>query len=303
MPSRKISRVGDVFNPYGLFNGIFLPEPLVGYRVISSSAKLLYARLTRYAGKDGKCYPSQPSLANELGVSERHVRNLLDELISDQLLKRFRRGFHKSNEYKFLRHPILEACLRGDDWKNLSSKERNRPSGSKRNRPSDPKRNPPSFEDKHDEDSHLEERQGNNPMSRIRSFGTDSKIDTRRKKGNPVQETLSSTGAGVQQTSEDRRRNPLDKIRSTLFREFGSLLGYPDAKIAEIILNSGMGAPPEHICKLISLYAERFRKGEKPAPRSYGFFRTHISRYFEGHPPKKDPFKSNQDREDDLTFV
>ena len=39
-------------------------------------AKLTYARLTRYAGQDGKCYPAVETLATEIALSARQAKAL-----------------------------------------------------------------------------------------------------------------------------------------------------------------------------------------------------------------------------------
>ena len=44
-------QVGQPFNPFKLFNGIYIPEALVRAKGISAGAKLAYGRLTRYAGR------------------------------------------------------------------------------------------------------------------------------------------------------------------------------------------------------------------------------------------------------------
>ena len=41
------------FNPYGIFYGALIPDVLLRYKKIPPSAKLLYAKLVQYAGKDG----------------------------------------------------------------------------------------------------------------------------------------------------------------------------------------------------------------------------------------------------------
>jgi hypothetical protein len=51
-------QVGQPFNPFRLFTGIFIPEALVRYKDLSAGAKLAYGRLARYAGHDGRCYPA-----------------------------------------------------------------------------------------------------------------------------------------------------------------------------------------------------------------------------------------------------
>ena len=79
--------VGQPFNPFGLFTGIFVPDALVRSTAISAGAKLAYGRLARYAGQDGKCYPAVHTLASEIGVSERQTQNYLTELEAQKLIR------------------------------------------------------------------------------------------------------------------------------------------------------------------------------------------------------------------------
>ena len=65
--------MGELFNPYKLFHGIFIPEALVRFRGVSPGAKLAYGRLVRYGGEDGECYPGVETLGREIGVKKRHV--------------------------------------------------------------------------------------------------------------------------------------------------------------------------------------------------------------------------------------
>jgi hypothetical protein len=83
--------VGQPFNPFGLFNGIFIPEALVRARGISLGAKITYGRLARYAGEDGNCYPSVPTLAFEIGTCERQTQRYLAELEKKQFIRRLPR--------------------------------------------------------------------------------------------------------------------------------------------------------------------------------------------------------------------
>src|SRR5687767_13607814 len=79
---------GDVFNPYGLFKGVFLPFAVLQHPKLQPNAKVLYAVLSWYAGKDGRCYPSQGTLARDLGLeSDKQVRNLLNALINEGFVK------------------------------------------------------------------------------------------------------------------------------------------------------------------------------------------------------------------------
>ena len=70
-------QVGQPFNPFKLFNGIYIPEALVRAKGISPGAKLTYGRLTRYAGQDGNCHPSVPTLASEIATSVRQTQKYL----------------------------------------------------------------------------------------------------------------------------------------------------------------------------------------------------------------------------------
>jgi hypothetical protein len=62
--------------------GLFVQVPLVVLhdRSVSHAAKLAYARLLLYAGRDGLCNPAQETLAAEVCLRPRQVRTVLSEL-------------------------------------------------------------------------------------------------------------------------------------------------------------------------------------------------------------------------------
>jgi Helix-turn-helix domain len=98
-------RVGEPFNPFGLFNGIFIPEALMRAKSISPGAKLTYERLARYAGHDGNCYPSLRTLASEIGAGVRQVQRYAAELEKARFVRRIARVSEaglSSNLYEFL---------------------------------------------------------------------------------------------------------------------------------------------------------------------------------------------------------
>jgi GntR family transcriptional regulator len=109
--NRKLPNIGEPFNPYGMFNGIWVPDSLLRCPHISASAKLLYGRLTRYAGSDGHCFPSVETLAVELGMTARQVQRLLGQLCDANFLRRnyhfWPNGSQTSNAYVFLYHASL----------------------------------------------------------------------------------------------------------------------------------------------------------------------------------------------------
>jgi len=108
--ARVCLEVGQPFNPFRLFNGIFIPDALVREKGISPGAKITYGRLTRYAGEDGECYPAVPTLACEIGIGERQTQRYLTELEKQQLIRRLARFLESgqtSNGFVFLWHPIF----------------------------------------------------------------------------------------------------------------------------------------------------------------------------------------------------
>lgn len=108
---RTLPHVGEVFNPNGMFNGIWIPESLLRCSGISPSAKLLYGRLARFAGQDGRCFPAIETLAAELGMTDRQVQRLIAQLCGAGFLRKdvqYRpNGSQTANAYVFLYHVAL----------------------------------------------------------------------------------------------------------------------------------------------------------------------------------------------------
>lgn len=122
-----------------MFLGSMIPNWLQCRREVSQGAKLAYARLAQYAGEDGECFPKQRTLAAELGVSERTVREYLHELVEFALIESEQRGLKQSNLYFFLDHPWIhegrpEAPPRssGQQRQETSAPERRNSSGQER---------------------------------------------------------------------------------------------------------------------------------------------------------------------------
>ena len=101
--------LGQPFNPYRLFYGIFLPEALLGYPKVSPGAKLCYGRLSRYSGKAGECWPAVSVLAKELGVSTRQAKRYCRELEKAQFIRRDPRP-GRTNHWVFLWHRVFAFC-------------------------------------------------------------------------------------------------------------------------------------------------------------------------------------------------
>lgn len=119
-------KVGEPFNPFGMFIGSFIPDSLMQYKGISPTAKLCWSRLGRYAGRDGKCYPSQDTLAEKLGITNMQVNRVLNQLENDGFIRRIppkgkEKLQHKTTRYELLWHKCLEMDVIPDTNVNVSS--------------------------------------------------------------------------------------------------------------------------------------------------------------------------------------
>src|SRR4051812_38961831 len=107
---------GEAFNPYRGECG-FSPSDVVSSvgpvtvlktrRKFSDGHKRLYARVVRYWGRKGPCFPSYERLAQDLGRSQRAVKLWMEDLEAFGLIGKRRRGRGEggngqSNEYTFL---------------------------------------------------------------------------------------------------------------------------------------------------------------------------------------------------------
>ena len=109
METQDARSPGQPFIPHKVFpTGVFLPDVLLANPKLSLGAKLLWARLARYAGTDGACFPALGTLAADLGCSERQIQRYVAELVRARYLAGRQRGFNRSNFYQFLWHPALE---------------------------------------------------------------------------------------------------------------------------------------------------------------------------------------------------
>jgi len=108
-------KVGQKFNPYRMFVGSFLPNAILKLplNIMSSTEKLVWARLSQYAGESGVCFPKQETLAKELGMTINPIQKALRNLEEGGFIKRIHptginRLLHKNNNYVFLWHPCLD---------------------------------------------------------------------------------------------------------------------------------------------------------------------------------------------------
>lgn len=77
-----------------------IPNEILNSNQLSVPERYLYCVLLRYCGNKDYCYPSQNTLGNALGYSERHIRGLLRVLEVAGFISRSRRGFNRPNTYR-----------------------------------------------------------------------------------------------------------------------------------------------------------------------------------------------------------
>src|ERR1039458_10040016 len=95
-------------NPHRKFVCSLLSNWLLCRKEVSHGAKLTYARLCQFAGQNGDCFPSQQTIAREIGAAARSVRDYLSELEAYGLIERERRGLRRTSVYHFLHHHWID---------------------------------------------------------------------------------------------------------------------------------------------------------------------------------------------------
>jgi hypothetical protein len=129
--------IGDIFNPNRIFDGVKIPYAISRNNNLSPSAKLCYGQLCRYTDDSGVCNPSQSVLAEDLGISERQIRNIIKELEDNKFIvikppTGEERLIHINNQYIFPWHPTFEQeskteFIYGPEMNFLSGEETNYP--------------------------------------------------------------------------------------------------------------------------------------------------------------------------------
>ena len=107
---------GQRFNPYRLFNGMFLPNLIARTRLLSPTDKLVWARLCQFAGENGICFPSFRRIAYEVGISRSGAIKSVNSLVDKGFLEKHvpdnvSLGNQKTNQYFFLWHPVLNEAF------------------------------------------------------------------------------------------------------------------------------------------------------------------------------------------------
>lgn len=76
-----------------------VPNFLLNDPRLSSSAKLVYVMMLKYAWHHDHCFPGQKTLAKDIGKSERHTHAAVKELEQNGLISIKRQGLGKVNVY------------------------------------------------------------------------------------------------------------------------------------------------------------------------------------------------------------
>lgn len=109
-------RVGERINIWKRFRGGFLPDWLMERPEVSPGAKVAYARLSQFAGPEGRAFPKMRTLAAAIGVKERQAKRYCAELKQHALIET---EDHRSeclpNSFWFLRHEWMGP---EDEWLN-----------------------------------------------------------------------------------------------------------------------------------------------------------------------------------------
>jgi Helix-turn-helix domain len=102
---------GEIYNPFRVFKGSFIPNAVLKCRDLSATSKLVFGRLCQYAGEDGEAYPSYSTIGREIGIERRQTIRSVRELEDFGLIRAVPRrkgdGGLSSNSYVFLWHRIF----------------------------------------------------------------------------------------------------------------------------------------------------------------------------------------------------
>lgn len=79
-----------------------LPYQVMRDTALSAGARLTYAFLLMYAWQEGSCFAGQKRMAEEMGVSDRHLRRYLTELQTARYIKVERKDKRFNNTYIIL---------------------------------------------------------------------------------------------------------------------------------------------------------------------------------------------------------
>ena len=247
--------LGQPFNPFRLFHGVFIPEALVRSGLVSAGAKLAYGRLCRYAGENGRCFPAVGTLAGEIGVSDRQAQRYLAELERANLIRRFGRfvdGGQVSNDVEFLWHDMFEAGV--TDLSGAGVTDTSSPGVTDMS----PKES--QIQESHFEESHATD--------------LDYPPTNRKRRDSPP-----DPGLPAQMHQYPRLKDALAYYMAS----DGLECVYPKDRLVVDVMDAADGEPEEEVIKCLAyLLLERgLRPGSKHGPRHFSWFKTVVAEYFQ----------------------
>lgn len=268
----------------------FVPVPCEIMRIprsdLSFGAKCLYGRLHLYGHKTGICNPSHTTLAREVGVSDRHVRKLLNELRECGLVKWER----TRSSARFTVMPPAAFHIR---QRNCSSALR------KRNGSSNVKRNTSSGQT----GTTVPTTRGVSKEAFSKEETTDSDcLPTNRK----PRDSRADVGLPLSRCKQyPRLRDLVARYMMTNPRDPTEEKVYPrDRHVVEIVNASGGESEDDVMACLQYLYNERgLRPGTRNGPRHFSWFPTVVKDYFDRQREREEAanpsgFREWEDRND-----
>jgi len=248
-------RKGEPFNPYRMFTSLFIPEGLARCDWISAGGKLAWGRLARYAGFDGRCYPTMKTLGKEIGVGERQAQKYVLELERKELIRRVSRFSGRgqtSNAFEFLWHPIFEEGVN------------NRSGGGVNDRSGE------GVNDRSPKESQFEESQFEE-----KNIDLDYPPTNRKRRDSRAEFGADCSSCKqyprLREALADYMTTPDDPERA-----------YPGDRLVVDVMDSAAGASEDEVIRCLQyLRDERgLRTETKHGPRSFRWFKTAVGDYF-----------------------
>lgn len=191
----------EIFNPYRAFVGAFIPNCLMAYPGLSQGAKMCWARLAQYAGKEGVAYPKQETIAKELGVSTAQAKRYISELVDKGFILIERssddRLAHAPNKYRFLMHAVFSNAMadepsEGSDMRPRGGADMRPSNGSDMRRPGGRIYDPSLYEENHRRESEEENHKKIGKGAAAHAGGLDPHSGGHTSKANPEKPATAS---------------------------------------------------------------------------------------------------------------
>jgi hypothetical protein len=93
-PSTRKHTTGEIHERF-----VMIPEDVLRNLDLSSGAKVLYMFLLSHAREKPTCYPKEATLADEMGLKTRQIRNLMTQLIGAGLVTIEHTDRRRNNTY------------------------------------------------------------------------------------------------------------------------------------------------------------------------------------------------------------